>query len=199
MIAPVAPEQAHELQHIAPGDQRLVVRRFGYGPLESRVRFSPRRTTNRTIYLTPIVTLDSVTVSATRPSLPSFEDHRHIGLGNFFTRTDLTKLEDQGGPLARLLEGTRGLQLVRQPGTTKAYVATRRQFNGNAPCLSQVYLDHALIYDGRPNTPPFDINSLQPSAVEAIEYYAGPATLPPEYAGLNSACGVIVIWTRRTH
>jgi hypothetical protein len=44
----------------------------------------------------------------------------------------------------------------------------------------------------------FDVNSLQPDQIEAVEYYAGPSQTPMEYSTLNAVCGVLVIWTRRT-
>ena len=36
---------------------------------------------------------------------------------------------------------------------------------------------------------------VQPSEVEAIEVYTGPAETPPEYEA-TGGCGAIVIWTR---
>jgi hypothetical protein len=44
---------------------------------------------------------------------------------------------------------------------------------------------------------PFDVNSIPPETIEAIEWYAGPAQTPSEYNNLNTACGVLVIWTHR--
>lgn len=43
----------------------------------------------------------------------------------------------------------------------------------------------------------FDVNTLQASQVEAVEYYAGAAQTPARYAGLGAHRGVMVIWTRR--
>ncbi len=54
------------------------------------------------------------------------------------------------------------------------------------------------MYGGRPADALFDINSIAPASIEAIEYYAGASQTPLEYGGLESACGVIVIWTRKT-
>ena len=39
-----------------------------------------------------------------------------------------------------------------------------------------------------------DINLLTPESIGAIEAYAGPAGAPMQY---DSACGVVVIWTKR--
>lgn len=79
-------------------------------------------------------------------------------------------------------------------------------------CYAQVYLDNQLMNSPQPSgspggkrsptgtrmeTPPFDVNSLAPGQIEAIEYYAGPSQTPMKYSKLNSACGVLVIHTRR--
>ena len=39
-----------------------------------------------------------------------------------------------------------------------------------------------------------EINLLRPSDLGAMEYYRGPSDAPPQY---DSACGVIVLWTKR--
>ena len=55
-----------------------------------------------------------------------------------------------------------------------------------------------MVYRGLDAEPLFDLNSLRPNSIEAIEYYVGPASTPMRYARMNSNCGVIVIHTRRT-
>jgi hypothetical protein len=64
-------------------------------------------------------------------------------------------------------------------------------------CFSQVYIDGVLQNPGSP-TVPFDLASLSPDRIEAIEYHSGPATTPVRYSALTSACGVLAIWLRRT-
>ena len=81
-------------------------------------------------------------------------------------------------------------------------------------CYAQVYLDNMLVFNGRktlerpnPNAPTatrqmrfdplFNINSIAPEQIEAIEYYSSPAEVPMRYSGSNSDCGVLVIHTRR--
>jgi hypothetical protein len=38
---------------------------------------------------------------------------------------------------------------------------------------------------------------VQTDDIEAIEAYGNASRIPPQYNGSNSACGVILIWTRR--
>lgn len=149
---------------------------------------------SRIIDLEPVAKLDSVVVAerAVIAALSTFEDHRHIGLGRFWTRKDLEAYANR--TLAEVLAQTPGINTTALMRGPHAFVASSR--NPGGVCYSQVYLDQALVYRGRGQ--PFDVNSLRPEQVEAIEYYAGPAELPAKYQGLNANCGVIVIWTRRS-
>ncbi len=63
-------------------------------------------------------------------------------------------------------------------------------------CYANVYLDRMLIYDGRQPLP--DVNSIVPDVLEAVEFYEGAAQIPAMYQRLNTNCGVLVLWTRRT-
>jgi hypothetical protein len=51
-------------------------------------------------------------------------------------------------------------------------------------------------YLGNDNTVQIDM-ILDVNQVEAVEAYSGGADIPPEFNVTGSACGVIVIWTRR--
>jgi len=55
-------------------------------------------------------------------------------------------------------------------------------------CLPEFIVDDHEMNDFGPSTPIRDIVGL--------EVYTGPTELPGEYAGRNSGCGVVVIWTR---
>jgi hypothetical protein len=75
---------------------------------------------------------------------------------------------------------------------------SHRLFGASAECYSQIYLDDILVYRGENGEDLFDVNSIPANQIEAIEYYASPAELPARYSGLNSPCGALVIWTRRS-
>jgi hypothetical protein len=49
---------------------------------------------------------------------------------------------------------------------------------------------------GGMSEPPFDINSITTTQVAAIEFYAGPATMPAELNATQGTCGALVIWTK---
>jgi hypothetical protein len=75
----------------------------------------------------------------------------------------------------------------------------------NFSCMPPVFLDGMLVSSNTPmtglteRTGPvrYDIDSLHWQDIEAIEIYAGPAQVPPQYGGAHSACGVILFWTRK--
>ena len=212
-IAVSLQDGSFKLDGIVAGRHRLVVRRVGYGPLDTLLSFAARRTIDRTIYLSPVVTLDPVNVNEKAIGIPSFDEHRHVGLGHFLTRADLAKAEDL--KLQDILAQLPSAHILRGHGTHSWLVGrSNKSIAGHlqalspedvvigarvGACYSQVYLDYQLIYRGTVmGEPLFDLTSIPVSAIEAVEYYAGPSETPPEYSGLDSPCGVLVIWTRRT-
>lgn len=64
-------------------------------------------------------------------------------------------------------------------------------------CYAQVYLDDRLMNNQRP-TEPFDVNSIPIDQIAGVEFYRSPATTPARYNMLNSVCGVMLIWTRKS-
>ena len=81
-------------------------------------------------------------------------------------------------------------------------------FSSRAPrmttCYPDVYLDGVVVYssgseEGNPmgaEAVLFDVNSINPGAVSAIEFYAGAAQMPAQYNRTGSACGALLIWTK---
>jgi CarboxypepD_reg-like domain/TonB-dependent Receptor Plug Domain len=74
-------------------------------------------------------------------------------------------------------------------------------------CYSDVYLDGVIVYNsvmGSPSrngrstapAPLFDLNSINPAEVEAIEVYTSAAQIPAQYNKTSGGCGVILIWSR---
>jgi hypothetical protein len=64
-------------------------------------------------------------------------------------------------------------------------------------CYAQVYVDDVLMNRSRP-TEPYNLNDFRADQVEAVEYYAGASQIPAKYSALDSRCGVVVLWTRRS-
>ncbi len=208
------------LTDIPAGTHEIVARRVGYSVMTAPVTFAANEEEERRLVLRPLTVLDSVEVTATRidPRMLDFEDNRRLGLGHFLTRDDLDK--NIGRKMGDVLSMTPGLGVVR--GGARAYVLSKRyiiplraigkpggastvlwgpnpiekQQGMVAGCYAQVWIDGQLMNPGLP-TEPYDVNSIAPDQIEAVEYYAGPSQTPSRYAKLNSACGVLVIHLRR--
>jgi hypothetical protein len=201
---------------IAPGQQNVRIRRLGYGVLDTLLEFVAGRALRRTVYLSRVTVLDSVLTTGltTRDfGMESFEENRRLGLGKFYTREDIAKFD--GGHVSDVLAQSAGIQIIPGHAGQAWIVSSRgvRSFGGDsvttvdrsngardALCYPQVYLDNTLVYasghTGIP-APLFDVNSISPASIEAIEYYAGAARIPAIYMRLDSPCGVLVIHTRR--
>jgi len=193
------------LDSIAPGERKLVIRKVGYAPLEITWPFAAGDSVVRIFELATIQALDSVVTVAKQtrdPQMDEFEAHRKLGLGVFYTRADIEKA---GGQISNLVANTNGVRMTYGPAG-QAYVFSStgpksiREAMGLAPkCYAEIYLDDANVYTRRTSgsPPPFDINSIPPASIEAIEYYSGAAQTPAKYQKMNTECGVLVIHTRR--
>jgi len=61
-------------------------------------------------------------------------------------------------------------------------------------CYATVYQDRMLM---NAFSDPFDLNSLHPAQIEAIEWFSGTTQTPPEYTTRRATCGLLIIHTRR--
>ena len=208
---------------VPAGRHRVLVRRLGFGALDTTIAFAADDAVMRRVFLRRIATLDSVIVRAERSdrALRDFDDNRRIGLGHFLVREDLAKME--GRTMASIIGQFPGAALVNGKGT-KAWLSTTRYRSHCQPrnlqcilreqlyyipdkteaaegmrvaCYAQVYLDNMIMTQGPP-TEPFDLSSIAQSQIEAIEYYSNPAQTPAKYSKLGATCGVLVIHTRRS-
>ena len=141
--------------------------------------------------------------------IPSFDEHRELGRGHFFTRDTLEKMTNR--PLSSILSELPGARVVPIDGSgavlasRRRSMATFRRADAADPrrvmeqgfCPAAIFINGAAAYRGEPGEPAFNINTFSPDGIEAIEYYASPASIPPRYAGKNTECGVLVIHTRR--
>ena len=192
---------AFRLREIPAGPQQFLVRKIGWGPLDTIIEFSPRRITNQRIVLTRMTVLEAMQTTAQGAWLRDFEDNRRMGLGHFITEADIER--ERPVQTSQLFATMPGLQLIRDARTSRTYVVSSRGPTSisTARCgagrPADVYLDNVHIYSGRPGEPPFDINSLDPNDIGGVEYYPGPSETPMRYQNLNAVCGVLVIWTRR--
>jgi len=189
----------------AAGEMRLRVERTGYRPtLTDSMSVATRETIEVEVSIsTAPLTLAPLRVTGRvePPRRRSLEmagvyDRERAGFGRRLFREDLDRQSNS----------TLGQVLLRVNGTTRLqngpfeYVVfsrsipngTREQSAGRY-CLPVLFIDGTrAAYGGSA-----DINSLvTPGQIEAVELYSSAATIPMQYNGAGSGCGVILIWTR---
>src|SRR3954470_6616380 len=86
------------IQEIPSGGQHVIVRKIGFGQLDTTIVFRDSQTVERRVVLGRMVRLDSVVVvenKAVDRELADFEENRSKGFGRFLTRAQLEKMEGQ--------------------------------------------------------------------------------------------------------
>ncbi|MGH7693662.1 MAG: carboxypeptidase regulatory-like domain-containing protein [Gemmatimonadaceae bacterium] len=160
-----------------------------------------------------------------RGKLAGFHERKQFGIGRFVEEKDIEKMLTRrlGDIIVAKFPGTRTVRSGK--GGLAAYVATVRMMphalvggssaSGSPPaggafstrtprprtCYPDVYLDGVVVYssgseDYAGSDTRFDINSIDPAQISAIEFYAGAAQMPAQYNRTGSACGALLIWTK---
>lgn len=202
------------IDNIAPGKYVVLVRLIGYAPFATELVFAPRERVERDFLLiVRPVRLAEVDVNAAKPErgkMSEFERRRKAGLGTFITREVFEKnANHRTGDI--LAAQAMGLEMLRIGGGKEAVASNRgrstfkalpygddadRRLGAKRACYAQVFVDGSLVYIPEPDRPLFDVNSIPPDQIEAIEFFAGGAQSPPELNPLGATCGTLVIWTR---
>lgn len=160
-----------------------------------------------------------------RGKLAGFYERKKFGIGRFLEEKDIEKFLTRrlADIIVARMPGTRAVRSAK--GGMAAYISTIRMMPralvgapsvGSAPpggamsrssprptqCYPDVYLDGAVVYSSGSEMEQdvgdtrFDVNSIDPAHVAAIEFYGGPAQMPALYNRTGSACGALLIWTK---
>jgi hypothetical protein len=166
------------------GTQLVEVRRIGYLLGTIPVELRSGRTTEENVTLQSIVSLDSIRVTARRSRYREYERRARRGAaGRFMSEQDIEKKNAyEMSDIVRMLPGFRivGSGVNAQVVSSRGRISFRQE-----ECATNV------VIDGMQHQ---DINLLHPSDVGALEAYSGSGGAPMQY---DSACGVIVVWTKR--
>ncbi len=171
-----------EITDVSAGALLLQVRREGYQPRLDTIVAFPGVTVDVEVTLaTTGMPLRRITIIARSPFLEGRGFYRRVGGGGW--QANRIAIEAADPPeLERMFDRVEVVRVERDRfGGT---VLTSRR---GARCVFGVFLDGI-------RAPGFNINTLPPDEVEALEVYQG-SNVPPEY---SDPCGAVLIWMRRS-
>lgn len=182
-----------ELTGVPAGPVEVVVRRLGFSPAKISLDLGAGELRDIRVLLSPVAMLmDSVEVTApaveVEKAFGGFETRRARGFGTFISREQIEKKKPR--VTTDLFRTVSGVKLFRDGGTPTV-VSTR--LGNMAVCPLRYFVDGAdfPLYGQSIDA------MIQVSDIGAVEVYAGGATVPPQFGGRESGCGVIAIWTRQ--
>ncbi|HKP74615.1 MAG TPA: carboxypeptidase regulatory-like domain-containing protein [Longimicrobiaceae bacterium] len=184
---------------VTPGGRLVVVSRQGYAFHRGPADFVSGDTVRQEVALTPApVELEGITVTTWGRSMNlvrnGFYDRQRRGLGAFMTRQRLDEIRPfRTADAFRYMRGF----MVRPSGMQDIVTTTRGPVSLHGGCVPSVYIDGMRMFIREARDQADALNMVWPDDIEAIEAYQGPASIPAEYNPMGTACGVILIWTRR--
>ena len=184
------------IEGVFPGRRGLRVNRLGYAPLRTAVEFSSGDTVEMEIGLSAsaeeMAAIEIVARQNASRTMHDFERRRASGTGAYLTSDDLQRRSR--GRLAEALRTLGGVSILT--GSSGGTYLVGARVDRGSTCFTAVMLDGSWAYDGDRHQAPFDVNSIRPDDVAAIEYYRGLSNTPVELQGIRNSCGVLVIWTK---
>lgn len=182
---------------VPPGESRLVLRYLGgeSGEIPVTLDAGADEELHVEVY-GKVVRGGELRVEVTRPrgerspGMAGFWDRQAQGQGTFITPEEI---RGHGGQrLADVFRGRMGIEIhecTESPSDECfGFRSSHRQ------CSPDLFLDGALVSTAGPGASV--LTDLPVQWVKAIEIYPGPAETPPEFRGVDAACGAVVVWTR---
>ena len=199
------PNGRFRMTAVPAGQHGLVLRRGGYRPASVMIELTAADTVRLSYSLERGVTTLAAAVVST-PSLSlrltEFESRRRLGRGEFMDEAEIRKRN-----AVYSTELMRRFMTVNvSPTTSKSnggmpeqYALSRRETGsltgGNSG--GGGYCPMIVLVDDVKMPTPFNLDMLpSPKVIAGIEVYNGAATMPPRWAGFDSGCGIILVWTK---
>lgn len=185
----------------APGGRvKVMVRRIGFRPDSKRVALTAGDVRQVEFVLEGLAEeLDAVLVTAqaqTSGRMQEFWARRMVGLGVFMTRAEIER--SRPPRTVDLFRSVLGVRIVTGNSGFSRLVSGRQSISGmrgNSAaangCALQFYVDGVFMTPGS-----FSVDEVPPETLEAIEVYRGPSEIPARFRQRDTACGLVVIWTR---
>jgi hypothetical protein len=196
------PNGRFRISQVPAGPYILIVRRAGYAPTSTVIEV-PAADTLRLSYtleraatsLAPAI----ITAAAVSRRNMEFEQRRKLGRGEFMSAEDITRRNSVYTTelMRRFTSVNVSPSSTNYHGGMPDYYAMSRRESGSLTNAQQQYCPMSVYVDNIPMPTPFNLDLLpSPRNLMGIEVYSGPATTPPQYAGFNKGCGVILVWTK---
>lgn len=197
------------------GQYLIIVRRIGFHATSGVVAVPPNDTLRLSYTLTRAPqNLDTVHVVTERRSfrMMEFEYRRKLGEGQFLTQdqidkhnsvlvSDLLRFFFRGVTVLEAMNGVGNGGQIQEFATSSRGVGGVETLGSPADPKTQIIAPTKcymkVIVDDVPMPTPFDLALLpSPREIAGIELYTGPATIPVRFNGLDSMCGLLLIWTK---
>jgi hypothetical protein len=182
---------------VRTGVRLVQVRRVGYLPESFTVEFRPGEAVEAEVDLERApLELEGLTVTGLMPSRTlrdaGFYGRRKAGFGRFVDAEEIYRRKDSYlSSLIRSIPGVHVQYCPRPVCMDAGYVvvAAASNLSMNSGCRMKIFLDGILVKNE-------DIDRMSVRALEGVEAYPRNAGVPPQYAGTDSACGVLLLWSR---
>lgn len=183
-------EGSFNFGQIPVGEAWVLARRIGFRPDSVRVMIAADTAVPASLTLDRIaVELSTVNVLGRREMtgpMAGFYKRMGMGGGRFFTYADLDRRNPAN--MTDVFRLVPGMRIESRGFINQVRVRGSR-------CAPLVWLDNQPLYAAE-----VDLDSFNPRSFEGIEIYSGAASVPVEFQGnqrMSSACGTIVLWSRR--
>lgn len=185
------------LSGVPVGVHELSLRSLGYAPLVHPVVVSKGVTTDLELGLVPDpLEMEPLVAMATRSrrlEVKGFYERRYwgelVGTGTFYTAADI----DRRRPalISHMVADGPGIRLECGLRARSCDIVNTRMSAGfsSGGCPMSAYVDGMGVGS---NVDEF----VSPIEIAGVEIYRGAASVPGEFAGSDSRCGVVVIWTK---
>jgi hypothetical protein len=208
---------AFKIDGIEPGRYDVIVRLVGFTPIIDSIVVAAGQVSHRSfVFAVPVKALDTVRTNAAETKvrstpLSAFEERRRSHQGGVFLSDSVLRLSDSR-KMEDLLGRVSGLMKVHEG--SKTFAASGRSSGGGGPvflsaktaqvesqpnwCFVSVFRDGVKIFQAprtQFNEPP-DLSNISVVDLGGVEYYAGGASMPPQFNGTSSSCGTLLLWSR---
>jgi hypothetical protein len=200
-----------EIKDVPAGVHPIVIRALNFDMLQNTLTFHAGETLSRDFLLRPVAEMrlrikGSAETSTDGGRLAEFEARRKMGSGRFITREVFEESNGRRQFAELLMNKISGVVLVSNSGERSLATGNRGSISfANTPgggdrtqkkCYVQVIIDNVVRYRSSPGEKLFNIDTIDPNTVAAVEFYTVSQT-PLQFNSTGAApCGTLVIWTR---